>query len=283
MGLQRQPGNLPPGSVDEDEVNWGTGTNQVDAPDVPTVTSGYAGALSGADDNVQKVTNTLDTAVGANNAHRISDGKNHSDVVSNNTHRTSNGIDHTYIDQDTKTTASPSFAKLVDTPLESSGDQIIKLGDSAGTNKEIIQDSTGTPVATTDSNGVRQDQIGSDGVYDVRNASGISKVQLSAVGDGHVENSGLTRKAKSADLADDAEFVFDTNVTGFGFVQAGDNEEYALFAFTAAGVVTLISNSANVVNTDTDANLCIYDAGAGIAIKNRLGALKTVRYEINFS
>jgi len=32
-----------------------------------------------------------------NNAHRVSDGKNHSDVVLNNTHRTSVGLDHAYL------------------------------------------------------------------------------------------------------------------------------------------------------------------------------------------
>lgn len=93
----------------------------------------------------------------------------------------------------------------------------------------------------------------------------------------------LVRDASSESVDDDNEITIATGVAGFGFVQAGDNEEWAQFAFTAAGVVTLIQNTANVVNTDTDANLCIYDAGSGIAIKNRLGSTKTIRYEINYS
>jgi hypothetical protein len=47
-----------------------------------------------------------------NNTHRTSDGKDHSDVVLNNAHRVSNGTDHTYIDQDLRTTASPTFNKV---------------------------------------------------------------------------------------------------------------------------------------------------------------------------
>ena len=40
---------------------------------------------------------------------------------------------------------------------------------------------------------------------------------------------------------------------------------------------------ASFVNTDTDGNACVYDAGSGIAIKNRLGSSKTIRYNINYS
>ncbi len=84
-------------------------------------------------------------------------------------------------------------------------------------------------------------------------------------------------------VADEAEITLATGKTGRGWAMAGDNEEYINFRFTAAGVVTVISNSANAVNTDTDGNLCVYDAGNGIAIKNRLGATKNIRYIINYS
>ena len=63
---------------------------------------------------------------------------------------------------------------------------------------------------------------------------------------------------------------------GFGFAQLGDGEEYALFSFTSAGAVTLIANSANVVNTDTDANFCIFDSGTVPRFKNRLGSVKNL-------
>ena len=41
--------------------------------------------------------------------HVDGDGSDHSDVALNNTHRTSNGTDHSYINQDVKTTSSPTF------------------------------------------------------------------------------------------------------------------------------------------------------------------------------
>ena len=84
-------------------------------------------------------------------------------------------------------------------------------------------------------------------------------------------------------VADEAEITLATGKTGRGWAMAGDNEEYINFRFTAAGIVTVISNTANAVNTDTDGNLCVYDAGNGIAIKNRLGATKNIRYIINYS
>ena len=93
----------------------------------------------------------------------------------------------------------------------------------------------------------------------------------------------LSVKEGSESIADDAEITLATGVSGWGFAQAGDNEQWIQFSFTAAGVVTVIANSALAVNTDTDGNLCVYDAGAGIAIKNRLGATKTIRYTVNYS
>jgi len=87
----------------------------------------------------------------------------------------------------------------------------------------------------------------------------------------------------SSSVADEGSVTLDTGKTGRGWAMAGDNEEYINFRFTAAGVVTIISNSANAINTDTDGFLCVYDAGAGIAIKNRLGATKIIRYVVQYS
>lgn len=63
---------------------------------------------------------------------------------------------------------------------------------------------------------------------------------------------------------------------GFGKAQMGDGEEFTIFSFTSAGAVTLIANSTNVVNTDTDANFCIFSSGAVIRFKNRLGSTKNL-------
>lgn len=85
-------------------------------------------------------------------------------------------------------------------------------------------------------------------------------------------------KAIRVNLADDG-FVDMSSAGsngGFGFAQLGDGEEYAIFSFTSAGVVTLIANSVNVVNTDTDTNFCIFDSGAVPRFKNRLGLVKNL-------
>jgi hypothetical protein len=101
--------------------------------------------------------------------------------------------------------------------------------------------------------------------------------------DGLPVHNGLTVYRTSEAVADEASIVLATGVSGWGFAQAGDNEQWIHFCFTSAGVVTVIANSALAVNTDTDGNLCVYDAGAGIAIKNRLGASKTIRATIYYS
>ena len=82
-------------------------------------------------------------------------------------------------------------------------------------------------------------------------------------------------------LADDAELSVATGKTGHGIVIAGDSEEYVHFFFASDGTVTLAYNSANVVNTDTDANLCIYNNSGTVSVKNRLGAEKDIRYFID--
>jgi hypothetical protein len=64
---------------------------------------------------------------------------------------------------------------------------------------------------------------------------------------------------------------------GIGFCQAGDGEEYALFSFTSAGVVTLISNSANMTTVeDSNNKFNIYDAGTTVGYNNELGGAKNV-------
>jgi hypothetical protein len=84
------------------------------------------------------------------------------------------------------------------------------------------------------------------------------------------------------EVADDDEITITTGIAGWGYVMAGDNEEYSRFRFSSSGVVTLDSYTVNVTDSDSDGYLCIYDAGTGIAIKNRLGSSKKIRYEIYY-
>lgn len=71
---------------------------------------------------------------------------------------------------------------------------------------------------------------------------------------------------------------------GIGLAHIGDAEEYALFNFTSAGVVTLITNSGNVGTTeDNDTTFNIFDAGGFIGFNNELGSTKNLLVVVWFS
>jgi hypothetical protein len=95
----------------------------------------------------------------------------------------------------------------------------------------------------------------------------------------------LKIQTNSESVADDGYIDLKSGVAGWGFVMAGDNEEYGFFSFTSAGVVSLLTstNSANFVATDTDAKLCVFDNGTNVRIRNRLGSAKTLRVEVKYS
>jgi len=77
---------------------------------------------------------------------------------------------------------------------------------------------------------------------------------------------------------DAGSYIDITPGTSGGMIQLmiGDAQEYVWAIFTSAAVVTLITNSANVVNTNTDAKFCIVDNGATVRISNALGATLTM-------
>lgn len=83
-------------------------------------------------------------------------------------------------------------------------------------------------------------------------------------------------------VADDASLTLETARAGFGKVIFGDSAEYSDFYFTAAGTVTLVNNTTNVVNTDTDTKYCIIDAGTGVAIKNRSGGTVAMTCQVTY-
>jgi len=83
----------------------------------------------------------------------------------------------------------------------------------------------------------------------------------------------------SENLADDVSVNLPNATSGIGFVSA-QGEEACLFTWTTAGVVSLVANTTNAVNTDTDVKLCVFDGGAYVTIRNRLGATKTIKYLI---
>jgi hypothetical protein len=84
-------------------------------------------------------------------------------------------------------------------------------------------------------------------------------------------------------LGDDSEYALETGVSGTGWAQFGDNDDYCPFIFTSAGVVTLLTDAtANCANTDTDAKAVVYDCGSGPCVKNRLAATKTVGISVRY-
>lgn len=94
---------------------------------------------------------------------------------------------------------------------------------------------------------------------------------------------GLTTIASSESVNDEASITLPSAKTGWGEVQIGDNEEFATFCFTSAGVVTLIMPSTNITDSDTDEKFCIVQSGTAVALKNRLGSAKNVRYRVSYS
>lgn len=91
------------------------------------------------------------------------------------------------------------------------------------------------------------------------------------------------------ELADDAYITFPEN-NGTIIVSIGDSEsdidEAVLASVSSNGSVYLLAKTANVNNTDSDGNLCVFNNGVvgnpEILIKNRLGSKKIIKY-INFS
>jgi hypothetical protein len=70
---------------------------------------------------------------------------------------------------------------------------------------------------------------------------------------------------------------------GICFLSWGTGSEYATIAFTTAGVVTLVSNSANVVNTQTNDRINVIDGGTQVYIINEMGSTATVTLTIIYN
>lgn len=89
------------------------------------------------------------------------------------------------------------------------------------------------------------------------------------------------------ELADDAYITFPEN-NGIILVSIGDTEkdvsESVLASVSSDGDVYLLAKTANVDNTDSDGNLCVYNNGVvgnpELLIKNRLGSKKIIKYII---
>lgn len=87
--------------------------------------------------------------------------------------------------------------------------------------------------------------------------------------------------SNSISLGDDEYITISGTTAGFGKIMLGANEEITDFSYSSSGV-SLVDNSTNVVNVDTDANLAIFMSGSDLIIKNRLGSTKQCTYNINY-
>lgn len=135
------------------------------------------------------------------------------------------------------------------------------------------------------------DVADSAGVLDMNGGSPRIRMRAASGAEGLSYNSGsvatwdsLNVQNEKSVVADDGTITLATGVAGWGEVMAGDNEQWAHFRFSADGTVTLIANSALVSKTASagDDSLMVYDAGSGIAIKNRLGATKKLALNIKY-
>ena len=84
----------------------------------------------------------------------------------------------------------------------------------------------------------------------------------------------VVKKSFRRQLADDGEFsIADANNgSNYGHGTVSCNGERIDFVWKSDGTVTKVSGTANTVAADTDANLCVYQSGIEVMIKNRLGS-----------
>jgi len=78
---------------------------------------------------------------------------------------------------------------------------------------------------------------------------------------------------------DEASITLPDGLSGFLFVNFNEGAEWAIVTFTDGAVPFLIAQSSgNIVTTDTDGYYCILDTGTQLAIKNRSGGAKNIKY-----
>ena len=121
----------------------------------------------------------------------------------------------------------------------------------------------------------------------VENATNSCKIYPDKIileGSGYIETNDVIMKTEALELINDASIILTNGISGWGEVyafNAGAIDEWAEFIISSDGAVYLKSNSTDVVNTDTDNKLCIFDNGTGVTIRNRLGGTRIIKYIIH--
>jgi parallel beta-helix repeat protein len=182
-------------------------------------------------------------------------------------------------------TGAAKYNKAIGNTVRNPTAEAIKIDDDCMYNdisNNILIDDQGVATMTY---GIRE--VG-DADYNVITGniiSGATNQSIAVLGANTVVKSNIPTNISwelRKDLADDASVSLKSGSSGFGFAQIGDNREYALFSWTAAAAVTLIENSANAVDSDTDGKFCIFDDGTSIKIRNRLGSKLTLKYQLTY-
>jgi hypothetical protein len=76
-------------------------------------------------------------------------------------------------------------------------------------------------------------------------------------------------------LADDGTIILPDAVDGYGFVKSGVSCTW--FTTTAAGAVVVTGGTGGVAAADSDSNLCVFDSGTTVTIRNRAGSAQVVK------
>ncbi|GAH51012.1 unnamed protein product [marine sediment metagenome] len=124
--------------------------------------------------------------------------------------------------------------------------------------------------------------------FRLRGVGGAERFHIDQTGIlGYMRQGELFQWTYQGDLDDDGTFNLPEFTDAcWGFIQAGNDEEYALFSVDNVGNVTLVQNSANVVaNADTDDKLCLGTAAPQepLTVRNRLDATKNINLIIWYS
>jgi hypothetical protein len=81
-------------------------------------------------------------------------------------------------------------------------------------------------------------------------------------------------------LVDEATYDLPDATSGIGLIKLGT--EYTQISWEADGSIMLLISSDNVINSDTDGYLCVFDNGTTVRIKNRLGSTKDLLVNVTY-
>ncbi len=109
-------------------------------------------------------------------------------------------------------------------------------------------------------------------------AIGDSAGYINSVGD--LVMKGATKTLRVVSLADGAQYLLPTGVSGFGQVKA--TGAWCFFHFAVDGTVTLEDHVSGSITEDNDTTLNVFDDGSGIGIENELGSTLNVLIDITY-